>query len=67
MVGRVDYDTAVAAFFQSSPPGAVTSPTAQALPARRLRDAIEPIAMHSLSSRAVNERLADLGLDFLPA
>jgi len=33
-------------------------------PARRLRDACEPIAMHAVWSRLTNERLAGLGLDF---
>ena len=36
-------------------------------PARRLRDACEPIAQHPVWSRYVNERLAELGLDFLTA
>ncbi len=34
-------------------------------PARRLRDAAEPIATISFWGRPVNERFADLGLDFL--
>jgi hypothetical protein len=34
-------------------------------PARRLRDAHEPIAMHAPWSRLTNERLAALGLNFL--
>jgi hypothetical protein len=34
-------------------------------PARRLRDACEPIAQHPVWSRHTNERLAGLGLDFL--
>ena len=55
----------VEAFFRPSPPGAVPAPVVAASPARRLRDAIEPIAMHSVWSRRTNERLHDLGLDFL--
>ena len=34
-------------------------------PARRLRDAAEPIATHPTWSRRVNEAQAELGLDFL--
>lgn len=59
------YDEVVAAFFRPSPPGVVAPPTVAASPARRLRDAIEPIAMHSVWSRTTNERLAEQGLDFL--
>jgi hypothetical protein len=66
-VGRVEYDAVVEAFFHPSPPGVVPEPVAQASPARRLRDAIEPIAMHAVWSRRTNERLAELGLDFLGA
>jgi hypothetical protein len=62
----VDYAEATAAFFVSRPedtamPAAVT----EGSPARRLRDACEPVAMHAVWSRATNERLAQLGLDFL--
>jgi hypothetical protein len=62
----VDYADAAAAFFVSLPedtalPAAVT----EGRPARRLRDASEPVAMHAVWSRATNERLAQLGLDFL--
>ncbi len=58
------YDEAVAAFFVPSPEGAVPPPTNRASAARRLRDAIEPIAMHPVWSRSNNEAMADLGLDF---
>jgi hypothetical protein len=34
-------------------------------PARRLRDACEPVAMHAVWSRGTNDRLAQLGLNFL--
>jgi hypothetical protein len=62
----VQYDDAVAAFFAPRPDGtplpeAVTSGS----PARRMRAACEPIAMHPVWSRRTNERLAELGLDFL--
>ena len=61
----MDYDEVVAAFFHPSPEGIVPPVVAGASPARRLRDAIEPIAMHAVWSRRTNERLAGLGLDFL--
>ena len=61
----MDYDDVVAAFFQPSAAGVVPAPVRDASPARRLRDAIEPIAMHSVWSRRTNERLQRLGLDFL--
>jgi hypothetical protein len=62
----VDYADAAAVFFVSRPadtplPAAVT----EGSPARRLRDACEPVAMHAVWSRTVHERLAQLGLDFL--
>lgn len=60
----MNYDEVVAAMFQPSPPDAVAEPTVGASTARRLRDAFEPIAMHSVWSRQTCERLADLGLDF---
>jgi hypothetical protein len=63
----VDYDEVVAGFFQPSPQGAVPAPVVDPSPARRLRDAIEPIAMHAVWSRTTNERLARFGLDFLGA
>ena len=55
----------VAAFFEPSPDGVVPGPVVNGSGPRRLRDAIEPIAMHSVWSRVTNERLAGLGLDFL--
>ena len=60
------YDDAVAAFFAPRPEG-TRQPDAvlSAAPARRLRDACEPVAMHAVWSRRTNERLAELGLDFL--
>jgi hypothetical protein len=62
----VDYAEAVVAFFA---PRAVDTPLPVAVtggsPARQLRDACEPIAMHAVWSRVTNERLAGLGLDFL--
>jgi hypothetical protein len=62
----VDYADAVAAFFvprqeDIAVPAAVT----EGSPARRLRDACEPVAMHAVWNQVTNERLAQLGLDFL--
>jgi hypothetical protein len=62
----MDYDAAVDVFFAPSPVGVPTPDVvAAATPARRLRDALEPIAMHAVWSRAVNAALAEHGLDFL--
>jgi hypothetical protein len=62
----MDYDAALEVFFQPSPSGApVPGPVANARPARRLRDAYEPIGMHAVWSRRTNEQLASLGLNFL--
>jgi hypothetical protein len=62
----VDYTDAVAAFFVPREEGtAVPAAVAEGSPARRLRDACEPVAMHAVWSQQTNERLAQLGLDFL--
>jgi hypothetical protein len=61
------YDEVIAAFFVASPVGVVPPPVAAGSPARRLRDALEPIAMHAVWSRRTNERLANLGFEFLTA
>jgi hypothetical protein len=61
------YDEVVAAFFVASPEGIVPAPVAAGSPARRLRDAVEAIAMHAVWSRRTNERLAALGFEFLTA
>lgn len=59
------YDEAIAAFFADpTPSGTVAPPTTRGSVARRLRDAIEPIAMHPVWSRTTNEAVAALGLDF---
>jgi len=62
----VDYAAARAAFFQA-PDVDPTAPAvvAAATAARSLRDAAEPVAMHAVWSRRVNEALAEHGLDFL--
>lgn len=61
----MDYDAAVAAFFGPREGAPVSSVMAAPTPARRLRDAVEPIAMHDVWSRHVNEQMAGHGLDFL--
>ncbi|MDP9429181.1 MAG: hypothetical protein M3Q47_10060 [Actinomycetota bacterium] len=49
-----------------TPPDAERPPAGVSdTPARRLRDAAEPIATISIWGRQVNERLSDLGLNFL--
>ncbi len=61
----MEYNDVIAAFFQPSPAEAEAEPSRNPSPARRLRDAIEPIAMHSVWSRRTNEAQAALGLDFM--
>ena len=60
----MDYADAVAAYFVPRQEGtALPVAVAEGSPARRLRDACEPVAMHAVWSRTTNERLAQLGLD----
>ena len=62
----MQYDDAVRAFFPARAPGtALPESVRLAGPARRLRDAVEPIAAHPIWARRVNEAQAELGLDFL--
>lgn len=63
----MNYDEVVEVFFQ--PPPSTDPPPAivGASPARRLRDAVEPLAMHPVWCRPTNEALAVLGFRFLPA
>ena len=62
----MDYADAVATFCRPRPAGTPLPEAVRAgAPARRLRDACEPLAMHALWNRHTNERLAALGLDFL--
>ncbi|MGE3289159.1 MAG: hypothetical protein AB7J32_24095 [Pseudonocardia sp.] len=64
----MDYDEAIAVFFASAPPGVgAPRPVSAAAPARRLRDAYEPLSMHAVWSRRVNEALAVHGYDFFTA
>ncbi len=59
-----DYDLIMGSF---AVPGTWPPPSAVApAPARRLRDAMAPIAEHAIWSRKTNEVLAKLGLAFFP-
>lgn len=61
----MEYDDVIAASFVARPEGTPQPEVVVAAhPARRLRDACEPLAMHAVWSRLTNERLAGLGLDF---
>lgn len=62
----MQYDDAVAAFFPARPSDTALPESVRLCgPARRLRDAAEPIAAHPIWSRRVNQAQAELGLDFL--
>jgi len=63
----MDYQDAVAAFFVPSPEGTVEPEIVrEGGAARRLRDALEPIAMHAVWCASTNKDLArEYGLDFL--
>ena len=62
----MDYDEVFAAFSTPPPvPDDALIRLAAGTPARRLRDAIEPLAMHPVWSRRTNEALDAEGLDFL--
>lgn len=63
----MEYNDVIAARFAPSADGAVAKPTVQASSARQLRDAVEPIAMHSVWCRGTNERLAKFGHNFMTA
>ena len=62
----MDYATATRLYFRPPPADAPTPPSvADAGPARRLRDAVEPLGAHGIWARETNERYAALGLNFL--
>jgi hypothetical protein len=62
----MDYASALEVFFAPAPADVATPPVvAAASPARRLRDALEPVAMHGVWSASVNAELAGHGLNFL--
>ncbi|MDQ3148011.1 MAG: hypothetical protein M3R01_13980, partial [Actinomycetota bacterium] len=60
----MDYETVAEAFLAPSAEGQRRSPEVGSHPARRLRDAVEPLATHGWWSRPANEAMAALGLDF---
>lgn len=60
----MQYDDVIAGAFVPTPAGTVAAPTQRTSIARRLRDAIEPIAMHPVWSRQTNDAMVELGLDF---
>ena len=60
----VHYDEVIAMAFDAPGFEGVPTPTLEPSAARRLRDAIEPLAMHAVWSRRTNEALAERGLDF---
>jgi hypothetical protein len=61
----VTYDE-IAAIFLVRPAEPIAAPEVTSTPARRLRDALEPIATQGWWSRAAGERLTALGVDFFP-
>jgi len=61
----VTYDD-IAAMFLGPLAEPIPEPIVAATPARRLRDALEPIATQGWWSRAAGERMNALGIDFLP-
>ena len=56
----------IAAIFLGPLAESIAEPDVDATPARRLRDAVEPIATQGWWSRAAGERLAAVGVDFFP-
>lgn len=61
----MDHADALRAYPSRGDGVALPSAVTHAGPARRLRDAGEPVAMHAVWSRATNEALAEHGLNFL--
>ncbi|QJY50134.1 SCO6745 family protein [Pseudonocardia broussonetiae] len=61
----MDYAAARDAFFAAPPDSPAAVPGPAATPARALRDALEPVAMHAVWSEPVNAALAARGHDFL--
>ena len=56
----------IAAIFLGPLAAPIDEPDVEATPARRLRDALEPIATQGWWSRQAGERLMALGVDFFP-
>jgi hypothetical protein len=64
----MDYAAVRQVFFGPVPPGTATPQVVEnASPARRLRDALEPLAMHAVWSPGTNAALSERGFDFLGA
>ncbi|MDH3292787.1 MAG: hypothetical protein OER95_00525, partial [Acidimicrobiia bacterium] len=64
----MQYQEAKAAFFGPAPEGTATPAVVTAgRAARRLRDALEPVAMHPVWGPLAHERLAARGMDFFDA
>lgn len=61
----MSYDEVIDAYFTPTPDGVVPTPTTDPSPARRLRDAMEPLAMHAVWCRPTSDALGALGLGFL--
>ncbi|HVL84749.1 MAG TPA: hypothetical protein VM367_10770 [Pseudonocardia sp.] len=62
----MDYQAALDTFFRPTPEGVTApAPVVAAGPARRLRDALEPLAMHAVWSPRTYDALAEHGLNFL--
>jgi hypothetical protein len=62
----MDYQAALDVFFAEPPAGSTALVSlADASPARRLRDALEPVAMHAVWSATTNAALAEHGYNFL--
>ncbi len=59
----MSYDD-IAAVFMADPPEPIPAPALSPTPARRLRDALEPIATQGWWSRDAADRIAALGLGF---
>jgi hypothetical protein len=64
----MDYEAAVATFFTTAPEGTMCPPiVTDGGPARQLRDALEPLAMHAVWAQEVYQALSAHGLDFMSA
>jgi hypothetical protein len=61
----VDYEAVAALYLVGAPQRGTPVPVVEGSSARRLRDALEPIAMHAVWSARVNAALAGCGYDFL--
>lgn len=61
----MDFADVIEAFMGPASTATTPDPVAAGSPARRLRDAIEPIAMHSVWNRRTNEAWEARGMDFL--